>query len=148
MHDFRKPCEICDGRFKLIAENEVEPKFTHHTHSKLTHCRSRGNLSWGVATLAALIKKLQSYWLQQRNGHIKLDFNLKERQKALDIKSDWTMHFRTEMNKTIRHHASNKHKNLCIADSNHTAPQFPACWNLNRDEEGDHLPWSTEVTPR
>ena len=28
----------------------------------------------------------------------------------------------------------------------HTAPQFPACWNLNRDEEGDHLR-SIEVKP-
>ena len=91
MHDLRKPCETRDRRFKTSAEKkEAEPKFTHHTHSKLTRCRSRGNLSWSAATLAACSNEEAAVVLAVTTQSKHLDFNLKKtrQQKALKIKSD------------------------------------------------------------
>ena len=105
-HDFRKPCETHDRKFKLIAEKK-EPKFTYHTNSTLTRCSSRGNLSWSVARLAALTKKLYSRSCTraattQRKHILNSTWN-KKTKKAPKIK--WpvnTKHFRTEINKTIK----------------------------------------------
>ena len=87
-----------------LQKNEVEPKFTHHTipnlravhlvvhhtHSKLTHRRPSGNLSWSVATLAALMKKLQSYWLQQHKSKHILVSTWKYKTKKINLKQKMT----------------------------------------------------------